>query len=248
MLTAQDFDFAGRRVLVTGAASGIGAAMARAFHGHGAAVQVADRDAKGLAEVARDCGGAVAHGYDQADLGSLARLADAAGEIDVLLNNAGVVHFGPAEEQDPAGIAKVIATDLTGPIVLARLVAPGMLARRRGVIVNTASQLAFCGAATRAVYSSAKAGLVQFTKAAAAEWGPRGVRVVALAPGRTLTPLTSGVLGTEAQREEALKHIPYGRFGSAEEMAKLALFLASDAADYVTGETLIADGGYVVAC
>ena len=248
MLTARDFDFTGRRVLVTGAASGIGAAMARAFHGHGAVVQLADRDAAGLAETAAACGGARAHAYDQADLDSLARLAAATGEIDVLLNNAGMVHFGQVAEQDPASIARVIATDLTGPIVLARLLAPGMLARGRGVIVNTASQLAFCGASTRAVYSSAKAGLVQFTKAAAAEWGPRGVRVVALAPGRTLTALTAGVLGTDAQRAEALKHIPYNRFGTAEEMAKLALFLASDAADYVTGETLIADGGYVVAC
>jgi len=247
MLTAGDFDFTGRRVLVTGAASGIGAAMARAFHGHGASLQLADRDAAGLAAVAAECGGAPVHVYDQGDLASLERLAAAVGELDVLLNNAGLAWFGPVAEQPLAQIARVVAVDLTGPIVLARLFAPGMLARGKGVIVNTASQLAFAGAATRAVYSAAKAGLVQFTKAAAAEWGPRGVRVVALGPGRTVTPLTAGVLGTEAQRAEALKHIPWGRLGTAEEMAKLAVFLASDAADYVTGETLIADGGYVVA-
>lgn len=247
MLTTRDFDFAGRRVLVTGAASGIGAAMARTFHAHGAAVQLADRDVAGLEATARACDGAPTHLYDQADLDSVARLAAAAGPVDVLLNNAGIVHFGPVAEQSVESIARVIATDLTGPIALARLLAPAMLEKGRGVIVNTASQLAFCGAATRAVYSAAKAGLVQFTRAAAAEWGPRGVRVVALAPGRTLTPLTASVLGTEEQRAEALKHIPYGRLGAPEEMAKLALFLASDAADYVTGATLIADGGYVVA-
>ena len=113
-------------------------------------------------------------------------------------------------------------------------------------MVNTASQLAFHGSATRAAYAAAKAGIVQFTKSAAAEWAPHGVRVVALAPGRTLTPMTAPLLSTEKQRLEGLKHIPLGRYGSREEMAKLTLMLASDMASYVVGETLIADGGYVL--
>ena len=114
-------------------------------------------------------------------------------------------------------------------------------------MINTASQLAFAGAEGRAAYAAAKAGMVQFTKTATAEWARQGVRVAAIAPGRTLTPLTAPTLGTAEQRQAGLGHIPAGRYGTAEEIAKLALFLASDAADYIHGATLIADGGYVVA-
>ncbi len=246
MIDPQDLDFTGRRVLVTGAASGIGAAIASAFKAHGAVLVLADRDEAALAARARELG-ADSHRYDQADLASIAALAEAAGPIDVLLNNAGMLVHGPLLHQEPETIREVIAVDLVGPIVLARAIGAGMVARRRGVIVNIASQLAFCGGEGRAVYASAKAGIVQFTRSMAAEWAPFGVRVVALAPGRTLTPMTRELLGTEEQRQAGLSHIPAGRYGRPEEMARLALFLASDLADYVVGATLIADGGYVAA-
>ena len=121
-----------------------------------------------------------------------------------------------------------------------------MVARGSGVIVNAASQIAFTGGPGRAIYGTTKAGIVQFTRAAAAELAPYGVRVVALAPGRTLTPMTAPVLEDPAYREQSLARIPAGRLGEAQEMARLALFLASPLADYVVGETLIADGGYVL--
>ena len=245
MIDPKSFDFSGRRVLVTGAASGIGAAMAAAFKEHGGEMVLADRDAAGLEARAAELGGAEWHVYDQADLGSIAELAAAAGPVDVLLNNAGMMIVAPLLEVTPEQISRVITVDLIGPMVLARLVAEGMAARRRGVIVNTASQLAFCGSEQRAAYVTAQAGIVQFTRAAALELAPHGVRVVARAPGRTLTPLTRDVLGSEEQRRAGLTHLPWGRYGSAEEMARLAVFLASDMADYVVGETLIADGGYV---
>jgi NAD(P)-dependent dehydrogenase (short-subunit alcohol dehydrogenase family) len=243
----SDLDFAGRRVLVTGAAGGIGSAMAVAFSAHGAEVVLADIDAQALERRHKSLGHrASVHRYDQSDAESIAALAQAVGPIDVLCNNAGMIEAGPYLEQSPEVIQKIIAVDLTGPMLLARHIGEGMVARGRGVIVNTASQLAFHGSATRAAYAAAKAGMVQFTKSTAAEWAPHGVRVVALAPGRTLTPMTEPFLGTEAQRAEGLEHIPAGRYGEREEMAKLALFLASDAASYVVGETLIADGGYVL--
>ena len=243
----QDLDFTGRRVLVTGAAGGIGSAMAAAFAAHGGELILADLDADAVEKQAGELGGgATFHQYDQGDAASIAALAAAVDPVDVLCNNAGIVQVGPFLEQSPEIIQRIIAINLTGPMLLVRHVGEGMVARGRGVIVNTASQLAFHGAATRAAYATAKAGLVQFTKSAAAEWAPHGVRVVALAPGRTLTPMTAPFLATEEQRREGLKHIPAGRFGSAEEMAKLALFLASDAASYVVGETLVADGGYVL--
>ena len=248
MLDAKDLDFAGRRVLITGAAGGIGAAMAAAFAARGAGLVLADLDGPAVEAVAgRFEGAAEWHAYDQGDPASLAALAAAAGAVDVLVNNAGIVLAAPLLEHQASDIGRVVQVNLTGPMTLACLVAPAMIAGGGGVIVNTASQLAFCGAAERGAYAAAKAGLVQFTKTAAAEWAAHGLRVVALAPGRTLTPLTAPLLATPEQYQAGLAHIPMGRYGTAEEMAGLAVFLASDAAAYVTGATLVADGGYVVA-
>lgn len=244
MIDAKDFDFSGRRILVTGAASGIGAAMAAAFKAHGGEVVLADRDSAGLEAQAQALGGAATHVYDQAELASIGAMVRAVGRVDILLNNAGINIVAPLLSLSPEQISRVLTIDLIGPIVLARLVAEGMIARGKGVIVNTASQLAFCGSEQRAPYVSAKAGLVQFTRAAAREWAP-WIRVVALGPGRTLTPLTADSLATEEQRQAGLARIPAGRYGTAEEMARFAVFLASDLADYITGETLVADGGYV---
>lgn len=245
-IEAQHLDFTGRRVLVTGAAGGLGSRMARAFHAHGAAVALADRDLERLASLAAELGGAERHAFDQADPASVEDLARAAEPVDVLLNNAGILHLGPFLDMDPEAIERLIATNLTGPVLLARAVVRGMVERGSGVIVNTASQIAFTGGPERAIYGTAKAGLVQFTRAAAAELAPHGVRVVALAPGRTPTPLTEEQLSDPDYLAASLDRIPAGRLGDAGEMARLALFLASPLADYVVGETLVADGGYVL--
>ena len=245
-IEARHLDFSGQRVLVTGAAGGLGSRMARAFHAHGARVVLADRDRERLASLAAELGGVERHAYDQADPASVEALAGAAEPVDVLLNNAGIVHAGPFLDMTPDAIERLIATDLTGPVLLAHAVARGMVERGSGIIVNTASQIAFTGGPERAIYGTAKAGLVQFTRAAAVELAPHGVRVVALAPGRTLTPRTQDQLADPAYLAASLARIPAGRIGDAEEMARLALFLASPLADYVVGETLIADGGYIL--
>lgn len=239
-------DFHDRRVLITGAAGGIGGAMARAFHAHGASLVLADIDASGLRAVAEALPGSEPLLYDQADVASVAALAASAGEIDVLMNNAGILRTGALLDASAAEIETVIRTNLIGPMQLLLALAPGMVARGSGVIVNTASQLAFTGAATRALYATAKAGLVQFTRAAAAELGPQGVRVLAIAPGRTRTPLNAHLLADEQELAWSLRRIPARRIGEAEEMARLALLLASPLADYVVGETLVVDGGYVL--
>ena len=238
----QPFDE--QRILITGAAGGLGSAMARAAHQKSATVLLADQAP--IETLAQELGDADCFQFDQADLASVARLASSVGHVDVLLNNAGILEVGPLLEMEPEVIQRVIQTNLIGPICLARAIAAQMMQQGGGVIVNTASQLAFDGSATRAVYASAKAGLVQFTKSAAVEWAPLGVRVVALAPGRTLTPINAALLADPAARAEGLKKIPAGRYGNAEEMARLALFLASPDASYIVGETLIADGGYVI--
>lgn len=245
-IDASDLDFSGKRILVTGAAGGIGSAIARAFHAHGATLMLADINREGLAQVARELPGSTALICDQSDPDSIAALAQAAGEVDVFMNNAGILRTGPLLEASAAEVDEVIRTNLIGPMQLILAIAPGMVGRGSGVIVNTASQLAFTGAATRSLYATAKAGLVQFTKAAAAELGPQGVRVVALAPGRTRTPLNAHLLADEKELAWSLKRIPSRRIGEAAEMARLALWLASPLADYVVGETLIADGGYVL--
>lgn len=245
-ITLDQLDFSAQRVLVTGAAGGIGGAMARAFHAHGAQVLLADRDRGALGALAGELGGAECFAYDQADPSCVARLVDAVGAVEVLLNNAGILHVGPLLEMDAQAIEAMLRTNLLGPILLAQAVARAMVARGHGVIVNTASQIAFTGGPGRALYGTTKAGLVQFTRAAGAELAPLGVRVVALAPGRSLTPMTAAALADPAYRAESIARIPAGRLGEAEEMARLALLLASPLASYVVGETLIADGGYVL--
>ena len=244
----EQLDFTGRRVLVTGASGGIGSAMARAFAAHGADLALADRDRAGLDALAQSLdAAATCHVYDQADHGSVVALVESVGRVDVLLNNAGIVVRGPVLEHDPATIERIVLTNLVGPMVLARAVAPQMIERGRGVIVNTASQRAFTGSSGLAAYAAAKAGIVQFTRSAAAEWGPAGVRVVALAPGMTHSPMNVEMLANEERREASLAQTPSRRFGDAGEMGRLAVLLASDLADYVTGATLVADGGNMVA-
>ena len=242
------FDMTDRRVLITGAAGGIGSAMARSFSAHGATLVLADRNQTGLDELATSVGGnPPCLAYDQSIPKEVEKLAAAVGPIDILLNNAGILAMSPLQEQSTEEITQLIAINLTGPILLANALAKGMIARGRGVIINTASQLAFTGAMDRSVYSTTKAGLVQFTRTAAAEWARYGVRVVALAPGPTETPMIKEIIDTPEGRAQRLDKIPMQRFGTAEEMARLALVLASNLSDNVTGHTLVADGGYVAA-
>jgi NAD(P)-dependent dehydrogenase (short-subunit alcohol dehydrogenase family) len=239
-------DFSGRRVLVTGGAHGIGAATAALFAAHGASVVLADRDVSAV-EAHASALGAEWHEYDQADPASIERLAAAVGVVDVLVNNAGILAVGPLLDMDAPTIRRVLDVDLVGVILLMRLVARGLVDRGRGAIVNVSSQLAFAGSGTRAVYSAAKAAVAQVTKAAAVEWGPHGVRVNAVAPGRTLTRMTEPFLRDPADRARGLEHIPLGRFGEPEDIARAVVFLASDAAAYVTGHTLVVDGGWILA-
>lgn len=247
LFTESSFDFGGRRVLITGAAGGLGSAISNAFAGHGAELLLADRDGAGLTKVSEAISTKTSFKtYDQADLQSVAALAQWAGQVDVLVNNAGILSVGPIIDTDPETIELVVQTNLTGPMVIARHVALGMLEQGRGIIVNVSSQLAFHGAATRAAYSAAKAGLAQFTRAAAVEWAPHGVRVLGIAPGRTRTPMTADFFTEPGALEAALEQIPAGRLGEPDDVARMVLFLASDSADYVVGETVIADGGYVL--
>lgn len=240
MLT-KDLDFTGKRVLITGAAHGFGASMARLFLEQGATLVLADIEPDA---VDKTLGQVVA--YDQAEQASIENLAIAAGAIDVLVNNAGVLLSKPLLDTTPDEIRRLIQVDLLGVMLLTPLLARGMVARGRGVVVNIGSQTAFTGAVGRGIYASAKAAVSQYTRSAAVEWGPHGVRVVCIAPGRAVTRMTEAGIKAGTMAGRGLPRVPLGRWGQPEEIAKLAVFLASDAGSYITGETIIADGGYVI--
>jgi len=245
MSLSQDLDFSGRRVLITGAANGFGAAMAKQFAAHGAKLVLADiakQDLEAVAESLR----AEAHVFDQADASSIEHLHADVGAVDVLINNAGILVAKPLLETETQEIRQLIDVDFLGVVLMMRHFGRGMVERKRGVILNMSSQTAFSGGENRGVYAAAKAAVSQITRATAAEWGPHGVRVLALAPGRCLTRMTVKTAAPGYIGDRGLARVPLGRWGTPDEIAKLALMLCSNAAGYVTGETVIADGGYVI--
>ena len=237
-------DFSGKRVLLTGAAGGFGRAMAELFAVQGASPVLADLPSEELAQLA-ERHGAPSHGYDQADLDAVERLAADAGAVDVLVNNAGVLESKPLLDTTASDILRLLAVDLAGVMALIIAVGRGMVERRRGTVLMIGSQTALYGARGRGVYAAAKAGVSQLARTAV-EWAPYGVRVVCLAPGRVLTPMSAVALADPAAHAAGLEHIPLGRYGTPEEIARMAVFLALDAASYVTGSTVVADGGYLL--
>lgn len=244
---ARQFDFTGRSVCVTGAASGIGRATAELFVELGATVHAADRDAAALEGLATAHPGTIRPVvFDQADLASIERLAAAIGEVDILVNNAGVLVYEPLLALKWADLDRVLDVDLRGAIALTRLVGERMVVRKQGVILHTGSQLTFNGAEFRAVYAAAKAGITQFVKTAALEWGRHGIRVNCVAPGRTLTAMNRHLLQEPDQYALAIERIPLGRFGQPIDIANAFVFLASDASAYITGHTLVVDGGWIL--
>jgi NAD(P)-dependent dehydrogenase (short-subunit alcohol dehydrogenase family) len=245
MTLLQDLDYTGRRVLVTGAANGFGAAMAQEFAAAGATMLMADIEREPL-HAGAEALGAQPILFDQADPNSIAAMAEAAGVVDVLVNNAGILLAKPILDTDAADMRRLVDVDFLGAALVLRAIGAGMVARRSGVILSVSSQTAFCGGEGRAVYAAAKAAIAQLTRGAAVEWGPSGVRVLALAPGRCLTRMTEQTRHDALSGDRGLSRVPLGRWGTAEEVAKLAVMLCSPAASYVTGETIIADGGYVL--
>lgn len=243
----RQFDLSGKTACVTGAASGIGRAVATLLADLGAQVHVADRNADAIAQLVDERPDVFqAAVFDQASRTSIDELAARMTEIDILINNAGVLLYEPLLDLTWEKLDPIIRIDLSGAIMLTRLVGEHMVRRKRGVIVHTSSQLIYNGAEFRAVYAAAKAGISQFVKTAALEWGKHGVRVNCVAPGRTLTALNRHLLEDPNDYAEAVKRIPFGRFGQPEDIANSMVFLASDASAYITGHTLVVDGGWIL--
>ena len=244
---AAQLDMTGRRVLITGAAGGIGTAFARTFIDAGATLLLADKNETGLDDLRATLGGdTTTYVFDQSDIASMDRLVQAAGRVDILINNAGMLLVKPITDSTPEEMRDLVMVDLVGPMVLTRLIGPAMVAQGGGVIINVSSQLAFCGAEGRSVYAAAKAGLTQFTRSSAVEFGRQGVRILAVAPGRLLTSMSTFLGKDEAAYNAGIARVPVGRYGTPDEIADLVLFLASPNASYIVGETVVADGGYVL--
>jgi NAD(P)-dependent dehydrogenase (short-subunit alcohol dehydrogenase family) len=244
----------GKVALVTGAGSGLGEAIALAFADAGAALALVDLnedEAAATLETARAKGMAIA--ADVADVAAVQRAVDAAirqlGYVDVVVNNAGITGLGPprATHETPAAEwERVIAVNLTGPFLVCQTVLPFMLERGAGVVVNVASAAGLVSVDGRTPYVTSKAGLIHLTRNLAVEYAGRGIRANALCPGWMDTPMTRWRLGDLELARQLRAGIPMGRVAQPGEVAQAALFLACDASSYMTGQTLVVDGGWTV--
>ena len=243
-------DFEGRRVLITGGSSGIGAAVVHAFAAAGARVRSTGRDAARLEQVREETGAPDRVDTAVADLseptaarGVVHDAIEALGGLDVLVNNAGVAFSAPVLELPWKQWRQTMSVNLDAPFLASQVAARHMAERGGGAIVNVASTDSFAAEAPQADYNTSKAALVMLTRSFALELGHLGVRVNAVAPGETLTAMVAEEVEREDFRDHYLRKIPMRRFGLPHEVAAVALFLASDAASYVTGETILVDGG-----
>jgi 3-oxoacyl-[acyl-carrier protein] reductase len=249
--------FSGHAVAITGAGSGIGAAMARRFAREGAQVVVSDRDAGaalGVAgAIAADGGRAIGLRCDvtaEADCAQLVAQAEAwcGRPLDVFLANAGRSFAGDFLEADPAALRAVIEVNVTGSVLSAQAALRSLVHGQRGSLIFTSSLSGVTGRARRSVYNASKHALGGLVKALALEFGPRGVRVNAIAPGATDTPFLRAHLAKVTDDvpravAEAVSVMPLGRLISPDDVAEAALFLASPAAGAITGHTLVVDAG-----
>ena len=231
----------GRTALVTGGSRGIGKAIAAELAKAGAQVVIGYRSGADEAEaVASEIGGRTVQA-DVSDPEEAKRLVDKAGEVDVLVNNAGITRDGSLARMSDDDWRTVLDTNLGGTFNTCRAVARGMMKRRSGAIVNISSIVGVHGNPGQTNYSASKAGIIGFTKALARELGSRGVRANVVAPGYISTRLTNEL--PEELQQAMLANTPLGRFGDPEDVAGAVRFLCSDAAAFVTGEVLLVDGG-----
>jgi 3-oxoacyl-[acyl-carrier protein] reductase len=239
----------GKTAIVTGAASGFGAGIARRFAAEGARVMVADLNADGACAVATEIGG-IAQGVDVAQGDSVQAMSEAAlaawGRVDILVNNAGVTHL-PANMEDvtEADFDRVLAVNAKSVYLTARHLVPHMKAAGKGAILNIASTAGVSPRPRLNWYNASKGWMITATRAMAVELAPHGIRVNALNPVAGETPLLASFMGedTPEMRAKFLSTIPMGRFSTPDDLASAALFLCSDEASLITGVGLNIDGG-----
>jgi NAD(P)-dependent dehydrogenase (short-subunit alcohol dehydrogenase family) len=240
-----------RVAVVTGAGSGIGAAIATGFAKAGAKVAVVDRDGEAAANIAAQIaaagGTAIAFTCDvtrQDEVRAVAGEVTARlGACDILVNNAGILRPGPLDTISIEGWNAVLAVNLTGYLIAAQAFGPDMARAGRGSVIHIASIAATNTQPRSGAYSASKAGVLQLSKQLAVEWGPRGVRSNAILPGLIRTPLSAAFYENKEFEEKRKALVPTRRIGEPDDIAQAALFLASDRASYVNGAEILVDGG-----
>jgi NAD(P)-dependent dehydrogenase (short-subunit alcohol dehydrogenase family) len=249
-----DMELNGKIALVTGAGSGLGEAIALAFAEAGATLALLDlTEAAAGATLAAAGAKGMAVAADVTDGAAVRRAVEAVmrqvGPVGIVVNNAGITGLGPPKathETSAAEWERVMAVNLTGPFLVCQAVLPSMLERGEGVVVNVASAAGVACVDGRTPYVTSKAGLIHLTRNLAVEYAGRGIRANALCPGWMDTPMTRWRLGDPELAGRVRAAIPMGRVAEPGEIAQAALFLASDASRYMTGQALVVDGGWTV--
>jgi NAD(P)-dependent dehydrogenase (short-subunit alcohol dehydrogenase family) len=241
------FDIEGQSIVIAGAASGLGRALARALAERGAQLTLGDLSAEGLAAVSGELGSkaatCVADIADESGADALLQAAvDRFGEIDGLVNTAGLLHIAPALDLDPALFAKTLDVNVTGAFLLSRAAARRMEGAG-GRIVHLASVSSLVANRDYAAYATSKAALSQLVRVLAREWAPRAITVNAIGPAMTETGMTEGLLADARFRAQALAAIPMGRFGRPQDLIGTVVLLLSPSGAFITGQTIYVDGG-----
>jgi len=247
------FDLSGRKAVVTGGSRGIGRAVAIGLAMQGATVMCVARNEHLLTETTEEVRQAGGQGLwlarslrgEQAITEVIAEASERLGGIDILVNNAADDHDSAVVDTDLATWQRVLELNLESCFLLCRAAAPHLMAHGSGKVINVASVLSMVAVRDNAAYIAAKGGLVAFTRGLALEWARKGVQVNALCPGFIRTDMTSGLWETDAGSQWVLKRTPVGRWGVPKDLVGAAVFLASRESDFMTGQSIVVDGGWI---